>query len=334
MRKRLFSIGVGLAAIVALTSCSSPGDAGGSATESVAYPEGPITYVIPFNPGGSTDPVGREFSRMLGEKLDATVVVENLPGGDETIGVSSVVDAESDGQRIGLSSWSGAIVQPLINSDLSYGGVDDYTPIVKMVDAPNALVVAKDSPYGSLEDLLAAAKSRPGEITVGSSGRLVNPSFAMLVLEDQAGVDLNVVPFSGGAGEAITATLGGQIDAAIVTASGQLGLIESGEVRVLGHTGDESYSDVVHGPSFAEEGYDIPYSAEFMTLAPAGLDDAVRTRLTDAAYEIVSSDEWAKWCADNGIQADPMRGDELESWIADVAEAGQKALDLANATGF
>lgn len=304
--------------------CASPGG-----NEGHSWPDGPLDYVIPYNPGGSSDPVGREFSRLLAEELGTTAIVENLPGGDETIGITAVVRAEANGMTLGLSSAAGIIVQPLVNSSLPWQGVDGYTPVVKMAVAPNAIFVGKDSPFSTIEDLIVAAKERPGEITVGTTGRLTNNTFTLIALEQQAGIDLNIVPFSGGAGEAILATMGGQIDAAIPTAAGQLGLVQSGDIRALAHTGDSRYDEILPGSvSFASLGYDIPFDDHKFTVAAPGLDDAVRERLVAAAYAVASGPEWAAWCAKNGLLADPLQGQELMDYIALVTEASRQAIAL------
>ena len=320
-------------AVVALAGCAATASGSAPSEDPAAdYPSGPLTYVVPYNPGGSTDPVGREYSRLLAAELGTTEVVENLPGGDETIGLSRVITADPDGQTLGLSSATGIIVQPLVNPDLPFQTVDDYTPVVKMVEAPNGIVVGADSPFKTLDDLVSAAKERPGEITVGTTGRLTNNTFVLVSLEEQAGIDLNIVPFSGGAGEAVTAAIGGQIDAALPTIAGQLGLIQSGELRLLAHTGDERYTEVMDGvESFTDAGYDIPFSSDYITVAAPGLDDAVREKLAAAAFDVASSEEWEQWCAEKGFLADPMEGDDLLEWIATVTAASETAIDLVEA---
>lgn len=334
-RSRRISLAVGAAAAaLVLVGCSSPsGEPGGE--DDVNYPDGPIEYVVPYNPGGSTDPVGREFSRLLAEELGTTEVVENLPGGDETIGIASVLEAEPNGQRMGLSSATGIIVQPLVNDELPFKGPEDYTPIVMMVEAPNAILVAADSPIETIDDLIAAAKAAPGEFSVGTTGRLTNNTFVLVALEEAAGIDLNIVPFSGGAGEAVLATIGGQVDAVIPTAAGQLGLVEAGDVRPIIHTGSPEYNDVLKGAtSFGEEGYDVAalFSSNYVTVTAAGIDDAVREKLTAAALAVAESDEWAQWCADKGFISKPMAGAELDTWIEDVTQASKDAIALVEAS--
>lgn len=305
-------------------------DAGGAGEAAADYPSQDLDYVVPYSPGGSTDPVGREFSRLLAGELGTGATVTNRPGGDETIGVSSVVEAAPDGYTLGLTSATGIIVQPLVNDQLSYGEPSDFTSVVKMVEAPNALLVAAGSPFRSLVDFVEAARRNPGQLRVGTTGRLTNNTFALLALEKQAGIDLNIVPFSGGAGEAVRAVLGGQVEAAIPTASAQLGLVESGELRGLAHTGRPAYNQFLPGAvAFGDAGFDIPFSSDYLTIAPNGVPPAVAERLTAAAITVAQSPEWAQWCTENGYLADPMSGPELDAWIQKSIDASREAIQLS-----
>lgn len=297
------------------------------------YPAQAIDYVVPYDPGGSTDPVGREFSRLLSKELGTTATVLNRPGGDETIGVTSVVDADPDGYTLGLSSATGIIVQPLVNDSLSYKKPSDFTSVVKMVEAPNVLLVAANSPFKSLNDLIDAARKSPGKIRVGTTGRLTNNTFALVSLEKQANIDLSIVPFSGGAGEAVRAAMGGQIEAVIPTAAAQLGLLKAGKVRALAHTGSKDYDPFLPGAqSFEEAGFDIPFSSDYVTVAAPGLPSHVAEKLTAAALKVAKSDAWAAWCKEKGFLADPMAGDELDKWIQSSIESSREAMALVEAT--
>lgn len=329
--RRTARLGTTALAVTALAAVSACGGAdSGSEAE---FPSRTMTYVVPYSPGGSTDPVGREYSRMLGEELGGDFVVENLPGGDETIGLTSVFGADPDGYTMGLSSATGIVVQPLLNDELTFSGPEDYTALVKMVEAPNAIFVAADSPFETLDDLLEAATERPGEIRVGTTGRYTNNSFAIVSLEEQADVDLTLVPFSGGAGEAVLAALGGQVEAVIPTAAAQLGFVESGELRALAHTGSQEYGEefLPGSVSFDEAGYDIPFSSDYVTVTGADVPEDVADQVREAAFAVAQSDEWAQWCADQGFTADPMTGEELDEWIQQVTTASEQAIALTEA---
>jgi putative tricarboxylic transport membrane protein len=331
-----------VAVVLALTGCAGTGDGATPATtvtetaQAVSeYPDRPITFMVPYNPGGSTDPVGREFTAQIVAELGTTGIVQNIPGGDETIGLTYVFNSSPDGYTIGLTSATGIIVQPLVNDKLTFQTSADYAPLVKVIEAPNAIFVGKNSPYQTLDDLIADAKARPGKITIGTTGRLTNNSFTILALEQQAGIDVTLVPFSGGAGEATRAAIAGEIDAVIPTAAGQLGFVQSGDLRALAHTGSEAYNEVLGGKVVALNsiGYDIPFSSDYVIVAPKGISAEILQKLTDAAYKVATSQAWADWCAEKGFLSDPRVGTDLDDWIAQVTEASKDAIALADANG-
>lgn len=341
-RKGSLALSALIASVLTLTGCagstgsSTPGPTVTETSQSVSeYPDRAITFMVPYNPGGSTDPVGREFTAQIVAELGTTGIVQNIPGGDETIGLSYVFRAAADGYTIGMSSATGIIVQPLVNDKLEFQSSADYAPIVKVIEAPNAIFVRDGSPYETLDDLIADAKARPGKITIGTTGRLTNNSFTILALEQQAGIDVTLVPFSGGAGEATRAAIAGEIDAVIPTAAGQLGFVQSGDIRALAHTGSEAYNAVLGGKVVAlnSVGYNIPFSSDYVIVGPKNIPADILEKITAAAYKVATSQAWADWCAEKGFLSDPRVGQDLDDWISQVTEASKQALELANAEG-
>jgi putative tricarboxylic transport membrane protein len=322
--RRAAKVVTALLACTALTSCAvlTGGDSGG-------YPSQSIEYVVPYKPGGSSDPVGREFSRMLADDLGTSANVFNKPGGDESIGITEVVRAQSDPHTLGLASSAGLLAQPMLKNSLQYDGYEDVTPIVQMINTPYALFVAEDSPYRTLDDLIQDAKKNPGKVRVGTANRMGNTAFCFYFLEKQAGVEMTIVPSSGGSGEAALATMGGQTEAFLATASGQRGLVESGDLRPLAYTGEE-YGDVFPGAtSFKDAGYDIPFTADYMTIAPAGLPDSDRTKLVEAARKIAVSEKWASWAKKQGNVPADVSGKELTQQLQEKRDKIKAAIELA-----
>ncbi|MGO1181440.1 MAG: Bug family tripartite tricarboxylate transporter substrate binding protein [Micrococcaceae bacterium] len=293
------------------------------------YPDHNIDYIIPFGTGGSTDPIGREFTRMLGEELGTSFIVENMPGGDQTIGTAKLLSSEPDGYTLGLGTPAGLMVQPQINPDVPYSGLEDAQPIIKMMSGPYVLVVDENSEFDTLEDFLSAAEAEPGSLRVGTTARISDNSFALILLEDEAGVETTMVPFTEGAGEAVLSLKAGDIDAAVVTAGGQKGMIDAGSLKPLAHTGPSEFNDVVGGaPSMEEAGFDVPFASEFMTLAPAGLPDDVYETLVTAAESVGQSEEWLDWLENQALVPDVLVGDELDQFLVDMEEANARALQL------
>lgn len=317
---------IGLGA--SLSACSS------EASDGSDYPSKDLDYIIPYNPGGSTDPIGREFSAELTETMGNSATALNVPGGDESIALTQLTTADPDGYTIGMASSAGLLAQPMINSEVQYDGLEDFTPIVKMSNTPYALLVAKDSPYNTLEDFVDAAKKNPGKIRVGTANRMGNTAFVVYELEDQAGIKTTVIPGSGGSGETALQVMGGRIEAMVATASGQLGLVESGDLKALAYTGEQDYSEFLpNAQSFEEAGYDVPFVGDYMTLAPANLPAAVEEKLSKTALEVASSDKWAEWSSTQGAVPDDLTGDELKAYLKKSKENIAEAIKLGESRG-
>jgi len=312
---------------LATVSCSALGL---SSESSEKFPSKSIEYVVPYKPGGSSDPVARQFSRMVAEDLGTSSTVFNKPGGDEAIGITEVVDAEPDGHTLGLASAAGLLAQPLINDSLRYEGAEDVTPIVQMIDTPYVLFVAADSPYKTLDDLLADAKRRPGKVRIGTANRMGGTGFSYFALENEAGVDMTEVPAAGGSGESALAVMGGEIEAFLATGSGQLGLVESGDLRALAYTGTEYGNVLPDATSFEDAGYDVPFTADYFTVAPKGLPDNVREQLIESAKKVATSEEWIKWAKKQGNVPTAVVGDELEQALETKRKRFEAAIELAN----
>lgn len=325
MKKTSASLAAGSALLLVLTGCSS-GDE--------AFPSDDFEFVIPYNPGGGADPVGREFSSRLADELGVRAVVENLPGGGETIGIESVLSSEPDGYRLALATLSGTVIQPLVNDNLSYQTADDFTAILRLAESPDGIFVPADSPYETLDDLIEDARQNPGEVSIAGSAALNATIFSSLQIEEQADVDLNIFAMAGGAGEAVVATLAGEVDAIAASVAGQIGMVEGGELRMLAHNSTPEFNYVLPDAiSFEEQGIDIPFSSTYVVVAPAGLDEEALQVLQDNTMAVAESEEWAEWARDMGLLPAPLTGDELATWFDEQADVYADAVELAEQAG-
>lgn len=296
------------------------------------YPSQDMEYLIPYNPGGGADPAGRQYVESLSEALDVNINVMNQPGADEAIGITRLATSDPDGYTLGMGTTGGFLGQPIANPDVQYDGIEDFTPITQMTSTPYGLFVSADAGYDTLEDFLDAARQNPGDVTISAPVRMGSPALSIYYLEDQAEVELTLVTTSGGSGEAALEVMGGRIDAMIGNASGQLGLVESGDLIALGYSGSEDYSE--HLPdtqSFSDQGYDIPFVSDYITMAPAGIPDDAREILLETSADIVGSDDWKEWAFNRGAIPVDTSGDELLEYLEETSHHVERGLELAQA---
>lgn len=325
MKKTAAILATSSALLLVLTGCSS-GDG--------SYPTDDFEFVIPYNPGGGADPIGREFSTQLADEMGVGAVVENLPGGGETIGIESVLSSEPDGYRLALATLSGTVIQPLVNENLTYQTADDFTPILRLADSPDGIFVPADSPYETLEDLVEDARENPGQVSLAGSAALNATIFSALQIEEQEDIDLNIFAMAGGAGEAAVAALAGEVDAIGASVAGQIGMVEGGELRMLGHNSTPDFNYILPDAiSLGEQGIDIPFSSTYVMVAPAGLEDETVQVLQESAMAVAESDEWAEWSHDMGLTPAPLSGDELVTWFDEQTDVYADAVELAERAG-
>lgn len=197
-----------------------------------AYPEKPVTMVVPFPPGGSTDSIARVLAQKLPEKLGGTWIIENKSGATGTIGAAFVKRAPADGYTLFVSSLGPFVIAPHLIKGVQYDALKDFDPVTVLVQAPNVLVVPAASPNKSVADLLASLKKTPGKVSFASSGNGSSDHLSAEFFWQQSGTQGLHVPYKGG-GPAINDLLGSQVDAAFVNINSIIQHIKAGKVRAL-----------------------------------------------------------------------------------------------------
>ena len=256
----------------------------GIAAAQGAYPTKPITMIVPFPPGGLADTVGRPVAEALARELGQPVVIENKGGAGGGIGMAQAAKAAPDGYTIlmALSSYS-----VLPEADTLLGRPQMYAfnslrPIARFTADPTVLVVRADSPWKTIGEFVAAARSKPGAYSYGSSGNYGTMHVPMEMLKSQAKLHLLHVPYTG-AGPAVVALLGGQVDALSTGPATVLQHVKAGKIRVLGHWGNGKLESMPDVPSLKQAGYNAEYAQWSGLFVPAGTPDAVVQRLRAAA---------------------------------------------------
>ena len=248
------------------------------------FPNHPVTVVVPFPPGGVADITARPVAEAMGRALKQPVVVENKAGAGGGVGMQYVARAKPDGYTALLALSSVSIIP---EADKVLGRepmfqLNQLVPIARFTADPTVLAVRADSPFKSVADLVAAARKEPGKIPYGSSGNYGTMHVPMEMFSGAAGVRMLHVPFTG-AGPAIVALLGGQVDALSTGPSTVMGHVKGGKVRVLATWGDARIAALPDVPTLKELGYDAQFSQWTGLFVPAGTPEPVIARLREAA---------------------------------------------------
>ena len=258
--------------------------AAGLAGAQAAYPGKPITMVVPFPPGGLADIVARPVAEAMSRDLGQPVIVENKAGAGGGIGMAYAAKAPPDGYTV-LMSLSSLTVLP--EADVVLGRQQMYAlnslrPIARFTADPTVLAVRADAPWKTVKDFVEDAKKRPGAINYGSSGNYGTMHVPMEILAQNAGVKMTHVPFTG-AGPAVVALLGGQIDAVSSGPATVLQHVKAGKLRVLAHWGNGKLEALPDVPSLKDAGYDAEYAQWSGLFIPAATPEPIAQRLRAAA---------------------------------------------------
>ncbi|HLU04532.1 MAG TPA: tripartite tricarboxylate transporter substrate binding protein, partial [Advenella sp.] len=216
-----------------------------------AYPDRPVSLVVPYAPGGTADALARVIAQHLGKKLDQSVVVENKPGASGIIGQSYVARAKADGYTL-LYDATPLAINPAVNK-LNFDPKTDLKPLTMVSVTPNILVVPKNSALNSVQDLVKKAKAEPGTLTFASGGTGTVQFMAGELFRQGWKIDMLHVPFKSG-GPAIMATVGGQVNMMFTNISSSLPMVKNDQLKVLTITSAKRNELLPDVPTVAESG--------------------------------------------------------------------------------
>ena len=297
------------------------------------YPAKPIRLIVPFPPGGGTDISARTIANKLSASVKWIFVVENKPGAGGNLGVEQAVKSPPDGYTLVIGQTSNLAINPALYAKLPYNPLKDLSPVVLLVSAPVVLVVAANSPHKSLGDLLAAAKADPGGVTFASPGNGTVSHLSGELLQRAAGVKLTHVPYKG-ASQALTDTLGGQVQSFLSSVPSALSQIKGGRLRALAVTSAKRAAELPGVPTIGESGYPgFEASTWYGLLAPAGTAPAIIARLNAEVNRVLRTPEVRERLAADGGEALGGSPEQFASflrvehakWGRVVKESGAKA---------
>jgi tripartite-type tricarboxylate transporter receptor subunit TctC len=258
----------------------------GWALAQAGYPDKPVTMIVPFPPGGVADTVARPVAEALGRELKQTVVIENKSGAGGALGIGAASRAPADGYTVLLSLSSISILpeaDKILGRNPAYQ-MSQFIPIARFTADPTVLVVRAEAPWKTLAEFVADARRRPGAYNYGSSGNYGTMHVPMEMLKSAANFRMTHIPYTG-AGPAVTALLGGQIDAIASGPSTVAQHIKAGKLRALAHWGDKPLASLPDVPSLKQLGYAAQFAQWSALFVPAGTPNDVVQRLRVAAQK-------------------------------------------------
>lgn len=247
-----------------------------------AFPARPVTLIVPFTAGGSSDVGARMLAPELGKLLGQTVVVENLPGAGGALAMQKLIRSPADGHTLLYGGMSETLLVPMINPAVGYRP-DDLQPIALAGSSPIVFVVRPDFPANTMDELVALVRRQPGKFSFGSAGI---GSFAHVMgeaVKDKAGLFMVHIPYRGGQ-QIVGDVIGGQIDMGITTAANVAGMVTARRVKVLGVSAPARVEAMKDVPTFAESGAlkGVEMSVWALVLAPKGTPPAIQEQLASA----------------------------------------------------
>jgi tripartite-type tricarboxylate transporter receptor subunit TctC len=309
------------------------GSAAGQALSAVpaAWPEKPIRLIVPFPPGGGTDILARMVANELTKAQGWTFVIDNRPGAAGNLGLDIAAKAAPDGYTLVIGQTSNLAVNPGLYSKLPYDSVRDFAPVSLISSMPVALMVWAKSPYQKLSDLIDAAKVKPGELTLASTGNGTIGHLSGELLQRAAGVKFIHVPYKGAA-VAFPDLLGGRITVFNASVESALPQVQGGTIRVLAVTGARRVAALKNVPTVAEAGYKgVEASTWFGYLMPARTPPAVVARMSSATTSVLNRPEIRDRLASSGEAVTPgpeafaaLIKVEMAKWGKIVRDSGLK----------
>jgi tripartite-type tricarboxylate transporter receptor subunit TctC len=305
--------------------------AAGEGSGAGAYPEHPITIVVPFPPGGNSDIIARLVADRLSSTFAQPVIVDHRPGGAAgTVGAKAVASAEPDGHTLLLSAPTTLVVAPAVYRNLGYDPAKSFAPIATLFSVPQLLAVNPLVPVQSLPDLVAYAKANPGKINFASPGYGTQPHLLGEMLRLATGIDIVHVPYKGPA-QAVTDLLAGQVQMYFETVALLLPHVEAGKIKALAVADETRNAQLPAVPTTTESGFP-KLQATFWAgiLAPAGTPASIVDKLNAAINEILKSPDLQANLVK--LSAKPKIGSP-QDFAAFIAAERKKWTEVANAAG-
>jgi len=301
-----------------------------AAAEAQDYPSRPITWVVPFPPGGVTDNGARTVAKVLSEKLGQPVIIENKPGAGGIVGTEYVVNSKPDGYTFLYASNGALVTYQFLYKKLSYDPQTSLIPVHGMADSPMLMMVRSDAPYKTLAEFVDYAKKNPDKMNYFSVGNGSTQHLATELLLKEAGIKMAHIPYKG-TSPGLTDLLGGVIDVMFDYAVVMKPQIDAGKLRPLAVTGAKRLANMPDVPTFAEQGYPgVVFTAWATIVFPAGVPQPIVDKLATAFGQSLEDPGVVKYFQDQGAGImQGVRGEKLADFLATEKVKMKKIVEQA-----
>ena len=303
----------GLAVIGAALACLNPAWA-------ADYPERPVTAMVPFPAGGSTDLMARAIAQELTDSLNTNVVVDNRSGGAGTVGLAALARARADGYTIGVVPAAPLVNQPHMHR--TPYDLDAFDYVCQFFESPQALAVKPGSPFSNLKELVDYAQAHPGELTYGSPGPGSLPNLAMEQFLEKAKVDITHVPFAGD-GPGVTALMGGHVDLYMTMSN----VIADRDLKSVAIFSEQELDTLPGVQTAAAQGYDMTASWWGGVIAPKGIPDDARDALEKSCLQATESERLGKVLDRLGTQAVYLGPADFRAKVESISETNGRLIE-------
>jgi tripartite-type tricarboxylate transporter receptor subunit TctC len=325
MKRRTLVLAAGaVAGVLALAPLAAQAQA--------AFPTRPITIVVPFSAGGTTDILARVVGQYLSKDLGQPVVVDNRPGAGGNIGAQAVSRAAPDGYTLLMGTVGTHAINQSLYKKMAFDPIKDFAPLTRVALVPNLLVANPSQPYKNVKEMIAYAKANPGKVTFGSSGNGSSIHLSGELFQHMAGVEMQHVPYRGSS-PAVTDLIGGQIAVMFDNMPSAIGYVKSGKLRALAVTTPKRSPALPDVPTIAEAG--VPgYGATswFGLLAPANTPAPVVTKLNASILKALADPEVKKKLAEQGAEPHGEKPEQFAEFIKSETAKWGKTVKESGAT--
>jgi tripartite-type tricarboxylate transporter receptor subunit TctC len=279
------------------------------------WPDRPVHIIVPFPAGSAADTIARLIGSKLSEKLGQPFVVDNRDGASGSIGTARLANSDPDGYTIGIATTTTLVTVPVLNKNVGYNALDDFTPIAMIGYSPFMLVVYPSVPVRTIGEYIALAKAKPGTLSYSSEGEASLARLGAELFASMAGVKLNQIPYKSST-QAVIDLLAGRIDSQFGILTTTKRYIQNGQLRALGVTTPQRIADLPDVPTIAESGlpgYEVTLWVAM--IAPAKTPQSIVDTLSADINQALAQDDVKQALANQAIFVDPHTPAELHATI-------------------